>query len=144
MEEITQLGSRENGGWWAVAYDLHVHYGYETMLQLFDRFVSEFEVRVERIAKAKMAGQAHSVVWQRLLFSKAKALSKMAALKEECGVVAIGGSVRAFDSIQMYMTMMNQTSVLTIQVPEYQYTEEVQKQIDSVALFFQTLLLSNS
>lgn len=61
MEEITQLNSRENGGWWAVVYNLHVHYGYETILRLFDRFVSEFEVRVERIAKAKMVGQAHSV-----------------------------------------------------------------------------------
>ena len=142
MEEVTIISSRNNEGWWAVAYDLHVHYGYETMLLFCDRFISKFHVCVERISKAEMVGKRHSVVWQRLLF-KAKPLSKMATLKEECGVVAIGCTVKAFDGIQLYLTMMNQTSVITIQVPDYQYSEKVQEQMDSVAHFFQTTLLSD-
>ncbi len=140
MEEVTTISSRNNEGWWAVAYDLHIHYGYETMLLLYDRFISEFHVCVERIAKAEMVGKRHSVVWQRLLFFNAKPLSKMAALKEECGVVAIGCTVKAFDGIQLYLTMMNQTSVITIQVPDHQYSEKVQEQMNSVAHFFQAAL----
>ena len=90
MEEVTTISSRNNEGWWAVAYDLHIHYGYETMLLLYDRFISEFHVCVERIAKAEMVGKRHSVVWQRLLFFNAKPLSKMAALKEELVAVTDG------------------------------------------------------
>ena len=58
VAEITVLGTRMNGGWFAIAYDIHVRYGYEAMLSLFDRFVSQFQVRVDIIAKATMAGVA--------------------------------------------------------------------------------------
>ncbi len=140
MKEVTRLGTRLNGGWMAVAYDLHTHYGYETMLQLFDMFITEYQARVDRIDKAEIAGQAHSVVWQRLLFNKAKPLSEMKALQRECGEVAVGCSVKTFDGLRMYLTLTNQTSVVTIQVAEDYYTEQVRKQMDSVARFLQNTL----
>ena len=143
MADITKLGTRPNGGWIAVAYDFHTHYGYETMLQLFDCFITKYQARVERIAKAEFAGQAHTVVWQKLLFNKAKPLTEMKALQDECGEVAIGCTVKAFDNLQMYLTLTNQTSVVTIQVPKESFTEQVQEQVDSVVHFFQTTLESS-
>ena len=65
MADITKLGTRPKGGWIAIAYDIHAHYGYETMLQLFDRFIAKYQARVGRIAKAKIAEQAHTVAWQK-------------------------------------------------------------------------------
>ena len=143
MADITKLGTRPNGGWIAIAYDIHAHYGYETMLQLFDRFIAKYQARVGRITKAKIAGQAHTVVWQNLFFSKAKPLTEMHSLQEECGEVAIGCTVKAFDNLQMYLTLTNQTRVITIQVPEESFTEQVQEQVDSVVQFFQTTLVLN-
>ena len=143
MLEVTRLGTRLNGSWIAVAYDLHTHYGYETLLQLFDRFIAEYQARVERIAKAEIAGQAHAVVWRWFLFNKAKPLSEMKALQEECGEVAIGCTVRKIDDLQMYLTLTNQTSVVSIQVPEENFTEQVQEHLDSVARFLQTTLILN-
>jgi hypothetical protein len=113
------------------------------MLQLFDRFIAKYQARVGRVAKAEIAGQAHTAIWHGLLFKKAKPLAEMQALQEECGEVAIGCTVKAFDGIQMYLTLTNQTSVVTIQVPEENYSEQVQEQMDAVAQFLQTTLLSN-
>ena len=107
MSDITWLRTENNEGWTAIAYDLHIHYGYKTMLCLLDSFISNFHARVERIAKAKITGQRHTVVWQKLLFNKAKALTEMQALQEECGQVAIGCKVKAFDNLQMYLTLIN-------------------------------------
>ena len=143
MADITKLGTRSNGGWIAIAYDIQAHYGYGTMLQLFDSFIAKYQARVGRIAKAKIAGQAHTVVWQYLLFNKAKPLTEMHALQEECGEVAIGCTVKAFDNLQMYLTLTNQSRVITIQVPEESFTEQVQEQVDSVVQFFQTTLVLN-
>ena len=113
MSDITWLRTENNEGWTAIAYDLHTHYGYKTMLCLLDSFISNFHARVERIAKAKITGQTHTVVWQKLLFNKAKALTEMQALQEECGEVAIGCKVKAFDNLQMYLTLINQSSIIT-------------------------------
>ena len=143
MSDITWLRTENNEGWTAIAYDLHIHYGYKTMLCLFDSFISNFHARVERIAKAKITGQRHTVVWQKLLFNKAKALTEMQALQEECGEVAIGCKVKAFDNLQMYLTLINQSSIITIQVPEESFTQQVQDQVDSIVQFFHTTLESN-
>ena len=122
MSDITWLRTENNEGWTAIAYDLHTHYGYKTMLCLLDSFISNFHVRVERIAKAKITGQTHTVVWQKLLFNKAKALTEMQALQEECGEVAIGCKVK---------------------VPEESFTQQVQDQVDSIVEFFHNTLESN-
>ena len=144
MAEITVLGTRMNGGWFAIAYDIHVRYGYEAMLSLFDRFVSQFQVRVDIIAKATMAGCTHTTVWQRTSRNKAKPLADMDELKEECGEIAVGGLVMALDGIQAYISLSNQTSIVTIQIPGEQYSEEVSVQLDSIASFFQASLLPRS
>ena len=143
MSDITWLRTENNEGWTAIAYDLHTHYGYKTMLCLLDSFISNFHVRVERIAKAKITGQTHTVVWQKLLFNKAKALTEMQALQEECGEVAIGCKVKAFDNLQMYLTLINQSSIVTIQGPEERFTQQIQEQVDSIVQFFHTALESN-
>lgn len=142
MLEVTKLGTRSNGGWIAVAYNLHAHYGYETMLRLFDLFIAKYEARVDRIAKAELAGQAHSVVWWRLLFNRTRPLLEMNSLQGECGEVAIGCTVKTFNGLQMYLTLTNQTSVVTIQVPEESFCEQIQDHLDSVAQFFQQALIS--
>ena len=102
MLEVTKLGTRSNGGWIAVAYNLHAHYGYEAMLRLFDLFIAKYEARVDRIAK----------------------------------------TLKTFNGLQMYLTLTNQTSVVTIQVPEESFCEQVQDHLDSVAQFFQQALIS--
>lgn len=143
MSDITWLRTEHNEGWTAIAYDLHIHYGYKTMLCLFDSFITKFQARVERITSAKITGQTHFVVWQKFLFNKAKALTEMQALQEECGEVAIGCKLKTFDNLQMYLTLINQTSVITIQVPEESFTQQVQDQVDSIVQFFHTALESN-
>ena len=143
MDEVTLVGTQQNGTWLAFAYDLHYHYGYETMLWLFDRFVSDYQVCVERIAKATVAGDDHTVVWQKFLFSRGtKSLSEIKALKEECGEVAVGGIVKALDNLQIYMVLMNQTSIVTFQIPDDQFSMPVKKQIESIAMFLQSNILS--
>lgn len=142
MEAVTKLGTRMYGEWQTMAYDLHIHYGYKTMLLLFDRFISEYQVRVVRIAKAELSGQNNSVVWRRLLFNKPKPLSEMTALKEECGEVSIGCLLKAFRDVQLQLFMDNQTSIVVFQVPNAQCSEKVQEHIESIAQFFQTTLLT--
>lgn len=142
METITKIGTRPNGAWLATAFDLHIHYGYETMLLLFDTFTSKYQARVARVAKSELAGQGSSVVWQKVLWNKARPLSEMPKLKEECGSVSIGCFVKAFHDIQLYISLINQTSIVVIEVPDGQYTEKVQSHIESIAQFFQNTLLS--
>ena len=140
MAEVIRLGTRPNGAWMEVAYDLQIRYGYETMLRLLDRFIADYQARVDRVDKATIAGMAYTTVWRRIIFKMAKPLTEMESLKEECGVVAIGCTVKVFDGLQMYLTMMNQTSVVTIQVPEDVFSDEVQSRIDSIAQFFNATL----
>ena len=142
MTEITCLGTKENYGWICVGYDIHYRYGYETMLSLLDRFVSEYAIRVDRIDKAMIAGMPHTVVWRRWLFNKAPALPDLDALKEECGQVSVGGISKKLSDIQMYVTMTNQTSIITIQVPQENYSDAVKREMDIAVQFIQATLVS--
>ncbi len=54
MAEVTRLGTRQNGAWMEVVYDLQTHYGYETMLMLLDRFIVDYQARVDRVVKAQI------------------------------------------------------------------------------------------
>ena len=90
MTGIVCLGTQENYGWICVGYDIQYRYGYETMLSLLDRFVSEYAVRVDRIDKAMLAGMAPVIVWKKWLFNKPQPLSQMEALKEEYGNGRVG------------------------------------------------------
>ena len=130
---MTCLGTTVDYGWVCVGYDIQYRYGYETMLHLLDRLIVDYSVKLDRIAKAKLAGMPHTVVWRDWLFNKAPALSDMDALKEECGQVAVGGVSKKLSDIQLYVTMTNQTSVITIQVPQEKYSEAVKKELDTVA-----------
>lgn len=143
MAEVIRLGTRQNGAWMEVVYDLQTRYGYETMLMLLDRFIVDYQARVDRVVKAQISGMPHSVVWRRLLVNKFKPLTEMESLKEECGVVSVGCVVKVFDWLQMYLTMMNQTSVVTIQIPQDDLSDEVLSRIDSVSQFFSTELSSH-
>lgn len=140
MAEVTRLGTRQNGAWMEVVYDLQTRYGYETMLMLLDRFIVDYQARVDRVVKAQISGMPHSVVWRRLLVNKFKPLTEMESLKEECGVVSVGCVVKVFDGLQMYLTMMNQTGIVSVQVPEDVFSDEVLSRIDSVADFFKSVL----
>ena len=40
------------------------------------------------------------------------------------------------------VTLTNQTSIVTIQVPQENYTDAVKRQLDLIARFFQTALVS--
>ena len=142
MTEIVCLGTQENYGWICVGYDIQYRYGYEAMLSLFDRFVSEYAVRVERIDKAEIAGMACVVVWRKWLFNNAPALAEMEALKEECGQVSVGGISKKLYDIQLYVTMTNQTSIITIQVPQENYSDAVKRKLDIAVQFIQSTLVS--
>ena len=143
MEEVTIVGKRPNYGWNGYAYDIHIHYGYETMLLLFDKFIAEYKATVDRVAKAKVSGMNHSVVWRRWLFRKMKPLSEMTELKEECGVVAIGCHPQILSGLQMYITMANQTSMVYIQVPIEMVSDKIESQLLDIAKFFQKTLMSS-
>ena len=142
MTGITCIGIRENYGWTCVGYDLRYRYGYETMLLMLDQFIVGYAVQVDRIAKAMLAGMGHDVVWRRWPFRKAQPLSGMDALKEECGEIAVGGVSKRLDDLQLYITLTNQTSIITIQVPQENYSEAVKNQLDLIARFFQNSLVS--
>ena len=139
---ISCLGIKENYGWICVGYDIQYRYGYEAMLSLLDRFVSEYAVRVERIDKAELAGMPHTVVWRKWLFNKAPALTDLEALKEECGQVSVGGVSKRLSDIQLYVTMTNQTSIITIQVPQENYSDAVKRKLDIAVQFIQSTLVS--
>ena len=139
---VTCLGIREDYGWVSVGYDIQYRYGYETMLRLFDKLIADYSVKVDRIAKAKLAGMSHTVVWRNWLFNKAPALSDMDALKEECGQVAVGGVSKKLNDLQLYITLTNQTSIITIQVPQEKYSEDVKRELDIAARSIQEIILS--
>jgi hypothetical protein len=136
MDYFTLLGTQQEGAWTSCFYDIGYPFGYDTMLSLFDKFISSYKVRVYCIAKATLYGQSHTVIWKRSLFRRAKPLSEILALKEECGVVAIGVETKELDSIRLYISLINQTSRLTIQIPTNQLSEKRQKQIEDIARFF--------
>ena len=138
---VTCLGTTVDYGWVCVGYDIQYRYGYETMLSLLDKLIADYSVKVDRIVKAKIAGMAHTVVWRNWLFNKAPALSEMDALKEECGQVAVGGVSKRLSDIQLYITLTNQTSIVTIQVPQEKYSEAVKKELDNVAADIRSNLL---
>lgn len=143
LAEVKCFGLRENYGWIAIDYDVQYRYGYETMLYLLDTFISKYSIKVERVAKAQVAGMNHIVVWRNWLFNQAKPLSQMSDLKEECGEVAVGGISKRLSDIQVYVTLVNQTSIISIQVPQEKYSEDIKRKIDVAAQFIQDLLASN-
>ena len=142
LEEINCFGTRENGSWIAIGYDIRYRYGYEIMLLLLDKFISEYDVKVEIIRKSPIAGANHIVVWRKWLFNKPKPLSEIEALKEECGEVSVGGVSKRLSDIQLYVTLTNQSSIIVFQVPNDQYSEEIKGKIDAAARFMQIALVS--
>ena len=142
LEEINCFGTRENGSWIAIGYDIRYRYGYEIMLLLLDKFISEYDVKVEIIRKSPIAGANHIVVWRKWLFNKPKPLSEIEALKGECGDVSVGGVSKRLSDIQLYVTLTNQSSIIVFQVPNDQYSEEIKGKIDAAAHFIQIALVS--
>ena len=140
LDEINCIGTRENGDWIAVGYDIRYRYGYETMLLLLDKFISEYDVKLDIVKKSPIAGATHVTVWRNWLFNKPKPLSEMEALKEECGEVSVGGNSKRLSDIQLYVTLTNQSSIIVFQVPKEQYSEEIKGQFDAAARFIQTAL----
>jgi hypothetical protein len=141
MPEVKIIGTRLSEGWHAVAYDLQIRYGYDSMITLFDRFIVEYDFRLKRIGRAQVAGMEHEILYVVSLFKKTEQLSRMKAVKEECGELAIGGNAKALGGLKLFITLTNQTSVLVIQLYEDQYNEKVQEQLDGIARFFQSTLI---
>lgn len=142
LAEVKCLGIRENHGWIAIGYDIQHRYGYETMISLLDTIIGKYSIKIDRIAKAQVTGMNHIVVWRNWLFNKAQPLSRLKALKEECGEIAVGGVSKRLSDIQLYITLVNQTSIITIQIPQEKYSEEIKRKLDVAAQFIQDLLAS--
>ena len=142
LDEIICIGKRENGSWIANGYDIRYKYGYETMLLLLDKFISEYDIKVDLVTKSPIAGANRITVWRKLFFNKPKPLSDMEALKEECGEVSVGGNSKRLSDIQLYVTLTNQTSIIVFQVPKDQYSEAIKEHIDAAVRFIQMTLVS--
>ena len=142
LYEINCIGTRENGSWMAIGYDIRYRYGYETMLLLFDKLISEYNVKVDLVRKSPIAGANHLTVWRKWLFNKSKPLSDMEALKEECGEISVGGVSKRLSDIQLYVTLTNQTSIIVFQVPKDHYSEAIKEHFDAAARFIQMTLVS--
>jgi hypothetical protein len=142
LDDINSIGTRENGSWIAIGYDIRHRYGYEIMLLLLDKFITEYDIKVEIITKSPIAGANHIAVWRKWLFNKPKPLSEIEALKEECGEVSVGGISKRLSDIQLYVTLTNQSSIIVFQVPKDQYSEEIKDKIDAAAHFIQIALAS--
>lgn len=142
LDEIICIGKRENGSWIALGYDIRYKYGYETMLLLLDKFISEYDIKVDLVTKSPIAGANRITVWRKLFFNKPKPLSDMEALKEECGDVSVGGISKRLSDIQLYVTLTNQTSIIVFQVPKDQYSEAIKEHIDAAVRFIQMTLVS--
>lgn len=136
------FGTKDNHGWVAVGYDIQQRYGYDTMLFLLNKFISKYSIKVERIAKAQVAGMPHTIVWTKNLFNKAPSLSQIEALKEECGEIAVGGVSKRLSVIHLYVSLINQTSIIYIQVPKNQYSDSIQRKLDIAIQYIQDSLLS--
>ncbi len=142
LDEIICIGKRENGSWIALGYDIRYKYGYETMLLLLDKFISEYDIKVDLVTKSPIAGANRITVWRKLFFNKPKPLSDMEALKEECGDVSVGGISKRLSDILLYVTLTNQTSIIVFQVPKDQYSEAIKEHIDAAVRFIQMTLVS--
>lgn len=142
LDEIICIGKRENGSWIAIGYDIRYKYGYETMLLLLDKFISEYDIKVDLVTKSPIAGANRITVWRKLFFNKPKPLSDMEALKEECGDVSVGGISKRLSDIQLYVTLTNQTSIIVFQVPKDKYSEAIKEHIDAAVRFIQMTLVS--
>lgn len=142
LDDINSIGTRENGSWIAIGYDIRYRYGYEIMLLLLDKFISEYDIKVEIITKSPITGANHIAVWRKWLLNKPKPLSEIEALKDECGEIAVGGNSKRLSGIQLYVTLINQSSNIVFQVPKDQYSEEIKEKIDAAAHFIQIALVS--
>ncbi|MBO4765029.1 MAG: hypothetical protein J5508_04880 [Bacteroidales bacterium] len=139
MEAVSFLGSRLNGAWRYFGYDIHIGYGYDTMLKLFDKFIADYNVSVERISKAEMYGMAQTPVGEDGSF-KGQSLSELEELKEECGALSIGCSARDINNTPVFITLVNQTSIVSIQVPDPLCSDDVKKYLDGIADYLQKTL----
>ena len=63
-------------------------------------------------------------------------------LKDECGEIAVGGNSKRLSGIQLYVTLINQSTNIVFQVPKDQYSEEIKEKIDAAAHFIQIALAS--
>lgn len=142
LDEIICIGKRENGSWIAIGYDIRYKYGYETMLLLLDKFISDYDIKVDLVTKSPIAGANRITVWRKLFFNKPKPLSDMEALKEECGDVSVGGISKRLSDILLYVTLTNQTSIIVFQVPKDHYSEAIKEHIDAAVRFIQMTLVS--
>ena len=142
LDEIICIGKRENGSWIAIGYDIRYKYGYETMLLLLDKFISDYDIKVDLVTKSPIAGANRITVWRKLFFNKPKPLSDMEALKEECGDLSVGGISKRLSDILLYVTLTNQTSIIVFQVPKDHYSEAIKEHIDAAVRFIQMTLVS--
>lgn len=138
------LGTRNNGDWIAIFYDIKYKYGYEKMLQVLDSVSEEAGIGIEVVHKARMAGTEHLTVWEKGTSDSTCHLCQLDALSEECGEVAIGGSCKLEYLPRIYITMCNQTSIIIIQVPETQYTEEGKVSLTKLAKTIQSKVIAIS
>lgn len=142
MNELKVIGHRINGNWLEATYDIQYRYGYETMLEVLDSVSEEYGVRIEIVDKAILAGAATERIWQKTLFRRSKPLIKMRSLKEECGIVSIGGKCKVLSLRQVYITMVNQTSMITIQILKDKESETGQESMKILASAIQAKVAS--
>ena len=140
--EVIVLDNRIRSNWIETVYDIQCRYGYETMLQVLDSISEEYEISLEIVSKAHLAGASGQTVWKKMLFNKPRPLSKMASLNEECGEVSIGGRCALLSLSQVYITMFNQTSIITIQVPNELDSNKVQESKATLATAIQSKVVS--
>ena len=144
MNKVICLGTREHSGWCCIGYDLQYGYGYETMLYVLDGLVKELEISIDKVWKAEMAGWEKESVWMDAYLMFPNPIEHIKKLKEECGEVSLAGYSKRHGSLPVMITMTNQTSILTFDVPEPLYSDSVKAILDDAARYALSLYVESN
>ena len=143
---VQLVSSYSDGRWMTFNYDLGYGYGYDSMIRVLDTLIEQGEISVEIVRKGLMADSPFETVWERGSAGNAPRLADMPALKEECGLVAVGGKSQTLRGCVVHIVMYNQSSGLRLETPEQLYLERIRSHdpYDRLAAIFQQTLLSGS
>lgn len=148
MEENNSVkleSSYSDGRWMTFNYDLGYGYGYDSIIRVLDTLIAQGEISVEIVRKGLMADSPYEMVWGKDSGETAPRLADMPGLKEECGLVAVGGTSKTLGGCIVHIVMYNQSSGLRLETPEALYLERIHSHdpYDRLAAIFQKTLLSD-
>lgn len=114
------LGPYDTNDWQNIYYQMPCSYGYDQMLDFFEKLLSSKEFILDIVQKAEFANGELLVVDD----IKEKLLYKSKMLQRECGEIVISGISKDLKYSFVQISLINQTNALILRVKEKEFSEK--------------------